>query len=192
MSRIEEFDRELVLGKAMRIFWEKGYNGTSMQDLVDATGLNRSSIYNSFGSKANLYRISLEQYGKESSRIFQKALLKARDPLEGVRLIFESFLPKPNDDSDLGCFAMNCKAEMANRDENIAEWLVANQEYLLSLFRDLVTDGQKQSLMNKGQNADGYAYYILNAFQGFRMMGILVTDKKVMQQIIENTLTVLK
>ena len=45
MPRVEEFNREEVIGRAVEVFWDKGYHGASMQDLVDATGLNRSSIY---------------------------------------------------------------------------------------------------------------------------------------------------
>ena len=94
MPRSEEFNREHAVRQAMNVFWEKGYNGTSMQDLVDATGLNRSSIYNSFVSKHELYKTTLEFYQKESGGLFHKALLNAKNPLGAIRLVFESFLPE--------------------------------------------------------------------------------------------------
>ncbi|MEP3208208.1 MAG: TetR/AcrR family transcriptional regulator [Maribacter sp.] len=192
MPRIEEFDRENVLLKAMHVFWEKGYNGTSIQDLVAVTGLNRSSIYNSFGSKLELYQETLKRYHKSGNAQFQKALMKARNPLEAIRLIFEGFLPEiMNDNEDKGCFAMNCKAEMGNQDQDIRRWLLDQQENTLAVFQQLVADGQEQGTINKEQDSKTYAYHIFNAFQGFRMTGILVKDRKVLQPIIDNAIKVI-
>ena len=192
MPRIEEFDRELVLHKAMNVFWEKGYNGASMQDLVDATALNRSSIYNSFGSKLELYQATLKQYQKNGSAYFQKALLKATNPLEAIRYIFEGFLPVIlANEKENGCFAMNCKSEMGNQNQDIRKWLLDTQEYTLSIFQGLIEDGQEQGTINKDQDSKSYAYYIFSAFQGFRMTGILVKDRKVLQQVINNVVRVL-
>jgi len=192
MPRIVEFDKERVLKNAMHVFWEKGYNGTSMQDLVDATGLNRSSIYNSFGSKLELYQNTLSLYQRESGGMFQKALVKAQNPLEAIRLVFEGFLPEiTNDEKGKGCFVMNCKAEMGNQDQDIREWLLGTQEHTLSTFQNLIRDGQEQGIINKKQDPESYAYFVFNAFQGFRMTGILVKDKKVLQQLIDNTLNVI-
>ena len=193
MQRTEEFNKEEVLKQAMNVFWEKGYNGTSMQDLVDATGLNRSSIYNSFGSKLELYQNTLSRYQKETGGMFQRALLKASNPLEAIRLIFEGFLPQILEDAKgKGCFSMNCKAEMVNNDKDIKKWLLDTQEHTLSTFQGLIRDGQEQGVINKNQDGKSYAYFIFNAFQGFRMTGILVKDRLVLQQLIDNTIHILK
>ncbi|MEM9142485.1 MAG: TetR/AcrR family transcriptional regulator [Bacteroidota bacterium] len=193
MPRIVEFKEEEVLRSAMVVFWEKGYSGTSMQDLVDATGLNRSSLYNSFGSKLALYQETLRRYAKETGTVFQKALLKAQNPLEAVQFIFEGFLPEILDKArGKGCFAPNCKAEMANQEDNIKQWLLRMQEDSLNLFTDLIAEGQKQGLFNKDQGARDYAYYVFSAFQGFRMTGILVKDETILLNIIASTIQVLK
>ncbi|NHF60388.1 TetR/AcrR family transcriptional regulator [Flavobacteriaceae bacterium TP-CH-4] len=193
MPRIEEFDRESVLKNAMNVFWEKGYNGTSMQDLVDATGLNRSSLYNSFGSKLELYQDTLKHYQKETGGMFQKALVKAKNPLEAIRLIFESFLPEIiSDEKSKGCYSMNCKAEMGNQDKNIRQWLLNTQEQSLQLFQNLIKSGQEQGIINKRLDCRTYAYYVFNTFQGFRMTGILVKDRTVLKGIIEQTIDLLK
>jgi len=193
MPRLEEFNRQYAVRRAMDVFWEKGYNGTSMQDLVDATGLNRSSIYNSFGSKLKLYKTTLQFYQKQSGGIFQKALLNARDPLEAIRLIFESFLPQMlGKKGDMGCYAMNCKSEMSNREGDVRKWLLANQENTLDIFSELIKEGQEQGIINTKEVSTTYAYFIFNAFQGFRMTGILIKDRKVLEKIIDNTLKVIE
>lgn len=193
MPRVEEFDKESVLQSAMNLFWEKGYHATSMQDLVDATELNRSSLYNSFGSKLELYQQSLNYYQRQTSGIFQKALVKAKDPLHAIRLIFESFLPEMlADDQEKGCFVLNCRTEMGNQESSIREWLLRAQENNLALFKELIIDGQEQGIINTKKTSEQYAYYILNAFQGFRMTGILVKDREVLDQIVKQTIEILK
>jgi TetR/AcrR family transcriptional repressor of nem operon len=193
MPRLEEFNREYAVRQAMDVFWAKGYNGTSMQDLVEATGLNRSSIYNSFGSKLKLYKTTLQFYQKESGGLFQKALLNAKNPLEAIRFIFESFLPQMlSKEGDRGCYAMNCKSEMSNQDGDIRKWLLANQENTLDIFSALIKEGQEQDMINTKEDSTTYAYFILNAFQGFRMTGILVKDRKVLETIINNTIKVIE
>lgn len=193
MPRIEEFDKETVLKQAMNIFWEQGYNGTSMQDLVDATGLNRSSIYNSFGSKLELYQETLRNYQKDTGILFQRALLNATDPLDAIRRIFEGFLPEMTGQKRTnGCFSMNCKSEMGNRNEDVRRWLLATQEQSLSTFQSLIHDGQEQGLINKNRDCRTYAFYVFNAFQGFRMTGILVSDTKILKSIINQTIELLQ
>ena len=75
MPKVETFNKEQVLNNVIRLFHEKGYNATSMQDLVDATGLNRSSIYNSFGSKKELFQESLKTYRAIAHKSIQKLCL---------------------------------------------------------------------------------------------------------------------
>jgi len=189
---LEEFNREYAVRQAMDVFWQKGYNGTSMQDLVDATGLNRSSIYNSFGSKLKLYKTTLQFYQKENGGLFHKALLSARDPIRAIRLIFESFLPQIlSKEGDRGCYAMNCKSEMGSQEGDIRKWLLANQENTLDIFDELIKEGQKQGVINTKEDSRTYAYFIFSAFQGFRMTGILIKDRKVLERIINNTLKVI-
>ena len=189
MARHEEFDRRVIIAKATQVFWDKGYNGTSIQDLVDATGLNRSSIYNSFGSKQNLYKASLEQYEAESTKVFQKALLKSSSPLEAIRRILSTAIEANNEDEKgRGCFIMNCKTELSNTDSELRSWLMKNQDKSITLFKDLVIEGQHEGQINDLISAEVHAYTLFNAFQGLRMTGILTRDRKVLQEIIDHTI----
>ena len=168
MARIAAFDRDTVLLGAMNVFWEKGYNGTSMQDLVQATGLNRSSLYNSFGSKLQLYQDTLKHYQKSSGIYFRRALIKANSPLEAIRLIFEAFLPEIiNGSIGKGCYMMNCKAEMANQDRDIKNWLLETQEDTLAVFKELIIDGQEEGTINTVQDSTAYAYHIFKRIPRF-------------------------
>ncbi|MEM7085675.1 MAG: TetR/AcrR family transcriptional regulator [Bacteroidota bacterium] len=189
MPRTEDFNRDQVLDKAKNAFWLKGYNGTSMQDLVDATGLNRSSIYNSFGSKMELYQESLKQYQKESGTIFEKARNQERTAIETIGLIFVFVLEDILGDADRkGCMLINCHTEMGNQDTELKALFSANQEHLVSIFEDLVKQGQKDGSVKKTERSDLLAYYLVNAFQGFRITGMNTTEPKVLKSIIQNIL----
>ena len=189
MARQEEFNRSEIIRSAMQVFWEKGYNGTSIQDLVDATGLNRSSIYNSFGSKQNLYRISLDQYADDSNKVFQKALLRSSGPLDAIRnLLYSAIAEIKKDEQGRGCFILNCKMELSSHDEDLKQWLLKNQEKSITLFKDLVTEGQREGQISTLNSPETLAYSLFNTFQGLRMTGILTNDPEILKEIIENTI----
>jgi TetR/AcrR family transcriptional repressor of nem operon len=65
MARVREFDTEAAVEAAMQVFWCRGYEATSVQDLVDATGVGRGSLYAAFGSKEGLYLAALDRYREQ-------------------------------------------------------------------------------------------------------------------------------
>ncbi len=193
MPKTEVFNRELVLERASHVFHSKGYNATSMQDLVDATHLNRSSIYNSFGNKLKLYMECLKVYQNKYQKATTTLLIKAGGPLKAIESIFQMYLSEIIKDKEhKGCLITNCKSEMANQDSTINHFLMTNQSDTLSLFEDLVEQGQQNLNINTKQDAKHYALYLFSAIQGFRMTGILINDKVQLQSLIDTTLQNLK
>lgn len=189
MARSEEFNRDLILENAKHAFWLKGYNGTSMQDLVDATGLNRSSIYNSFGSKMELYHTVLKKYQTDSGSLFDKAQSKNRNAIETIGLIFLYVLEDVMEDEDRkGCMMINCYTEMGNQDLQLRSLLESNNERLIGIFTNLVEQGQKDGSIRKNEDSRFLAHYLVNAFQGFRITGMNTTDPKILKSIIQNIL----
>ena len=81
---------------------------------------------------------------------------------------------------------------VGNMDDELNNWLFQNQEESVSLFRDLVSQGQEEGIINTLQDAHTYAYYLYNTFQGLRMTGMLTKDREVLQGILENTMRILK
>lgn len=186
MPRSQVFNREDVLNKAIEIFWQKGYHGSSIQDLTETTGLNRSSIYNSFGSKLDLYLQCLNHYRSENSGIFRKALMKGGDPLSSLKKIFALYAElSVKDDEKRGCMVINCQAEMSRQELAIREWLKINHNKNLQFFENLVNDGQNLGLINKRKPAEEYALYLLSSFQGTRIIAMTVDDKQKLDQIID-------
>lgn len=188
MPKVETFDREEILGKVIQLFHEKGYNATSMQDLVDVTGLNRSSIYNSFGSKMELYQESLKAYKAIAEKTIQKYLIHSETPLETIRNIF-SLNPQCTSN---GCMLSNCTTEMANKDPKIKNFLVHNKEGMEDLFESLVEKGQKEGSINTKKTPREYGLYLFASLQGFRITGIIIEEQKDLESIVNTVLSVLE
>ena len=192
MPKVETFNKDVALKQATEIFHNKGYNATSMQDLVDATGLNRSSIYNSFESKMNLYLECLKLYESKYNREISKRLLNSNNGLEAIKFIFELYLNEMTKlKNERGCLIVNCKSEMANHEDTITNFLNANQQKTLALLEDLIYKGQEDKSLNNNKKPEEYALYLYASLQGFRMTGILISDKKQLQSIVNTVLQTL-
>ncbi len=194
MPKVETFNREFVIQEAVKTFHSKGYNLTSMQDLVDATGLNRSSIYNSFGSKLDLYIECLHKYQKDTKEDIEEIMVKSYSSISTIQRIFclnmADVLSQNNNDN--GCFFNQCTTEMANHEDRIKFFLIENQVSMVQLFEDIVEQGQKNESINKNKNASEYAIYLVTALQGLRISGVLMNDNKQLKSIVETILSVLE
>lgn len=189
MPRTEVFNRREVLNKAKNIFWLKGYNGTSIQDLVDVTGLNRSSIYNSFGSKMELYLQSLNKYQADISQLFEKANGQNRNAIETIGLVFLYVLEDILDDTEeKGCMLINCQTEMGNQDAQLHGLLGVYQERLAGIFQNWVIRGQAEGTIRTDEKSELLAYYLVNAYQGLRISGMNTKDAVILKSIIQDIL----
>lgn len=192
MPKVETFNKEFVLKKATDVFHKKGFNATSMQDLVDATALNRSSIYNSFGSKLDLFIACLKSYQGLYGIKMSETLDKADNSLHAIELLFEFYLNEIIEDKeDKGCLITNCTSEMANQEKSIINFLSSNQRSFMGLLEKLVSNGQKESVINLNRTAHEYALYLFSSIQGFRTTGILISNKTDLQTIVKTIIQTL-
>src|ERR1700755_3244285 len=108
MPRNKEFNEDEVLNKAKDLFRKNGYNGTSMDDLVQATGLSRSSIYDTFGDKHGLFLKSLDQYRNEQQCTMEQQTAQSDSPKKKIRAIFDYYIKDILADKDgNGCLLIN-------------------------------------------------------------------------------------
>ncbi|WP_108867345.1 TetR/AcrR family transcriptional regulator [Aquimarina aquimarini] len=192
MPKEETFNRIAVLQKATEVFHKKGYNGTSMQDLVDATSLNRSSIYNSFGSKLTMFLDVLSYYQSTYNDSFSKKLAKAYNASEAIQNIFDLHMHEIINDNDRkGCMVVNCKSEMANQEPSIKSFMEKNQDRAIAMLEDIVYKGQMEKIFNQEQTAGQYALYLFSSVQGLRMTGILNKNEEDLKNLIKTILKVL-
>ncbi|HXM75638.1 MAG TPA: TetR/AcrR family transcriptional regulator, partial [Thermoanaerobaculia bacterium] len=122
MARTPEFDQEQVLDAALNAFWRKGYEATTLSDLLEATGLARQSLYNTFGDKRALFLTSLRRYADVGVGRLSEAL-EGGSVRAAIRAVFEDTLNCPNPGH--GCFLVNAATELLPRDAEVGR-LVAS------------------------------------------------------------------
>lgn len=188
MPKTESFDRDLVMDQIMTRFWEKGYNGTSMQEIVDASGLNRSSLYNSFGDKFKLYLASLKHYRKKFQEpTFEK--LNKLSPKEAIRGFYEDVLNAIDDQTqDKGCLITNCTTELANQNKEIDNYVSESVKDTKDFFRELILIGIDNKDFSADTDVEQTTLYLYSCFVGIRITAMQVKSKTAIQSTIDKIL----
>lgn len=138
----KNFDVEKTLDKAMQAFWARGYEATSMQDLVDCTGVNRASLYATYGDKRALFIAALHLYDRKLRKARLAKLEQQLGPRAAIRELFEGFLRYSRSDGSRGCFLTNTALELAAHDPEIGRIVAESQADLENFFRRMIKKGQ--------------------------------------------------
>jgi len=193
MARTKEFKEDQVLDKAIEIFWHKGYNGTSAQDLVMHLGLSRSSLYDTFGDKQKLFAQSLRRYQKNAQDQIIELFDKSENIKETLHDIFKQAVVESLDDRiTKGCFMVNSSIELAMHDEEIAKIVKSNSQKMEEVFTNAVQKGQDLGQISKSNEAKVLARFIFNNYSGIRVLARTgERDKQVYDDIIKALFSVL-
>ncbi|MEU9859718.1 helix-turn-helix domain-containing protein [Streptomyces sp. NPDC047971] len=196
MARPRTFDEARALDAAMHLFWEKGYEATSTQDLCEATGLGRSSIYNTFVSKHALFLRSLARY-TEMTTSGQLALLEDEtlppvDRLKGVLAsVVEIEEAHRRAGVGIGCLGVNSTVELSGRDPQAAALLGRDQERRLAALTATIAAGQSAGAFARTRRADELARFFNAAVAGMRVSAQNGADRAVIESIAAVTLDAL-
>lgn len=175
MSRPQQFDREDVLDRALHVFWLKGFEAASVQDLVEATGLNRGSLYNTFGDKAELFAEVMARYRAASpAKPLADAAGDARSNLDTRVLIVKFFkdLTKRalNDPEHKGCLLTNTSAGFYGCSDTMADWVRDTLGALENTLTVLVERGQKRGDITAEGKARAIARSLVASAQGLNVL----------------------
>lgn len=139
----KQFDQEKVLEKAMEVFWARGYEATSMQDLVDSTGINRGSLYATYGDKHALFVSALKLYDERMRRMMLEDLESRHSPREAIRQMFQAFIrPVSEKKGNRGCFLTNTALELSAHDPDAARIVAHAQEQIEAFFTRMIKLGK--------------------------------------------------
>lgn len=179
MPRVKLFDENEVLTKAMNLFWKQGYSATSVQDLVSHLGINRASLYDTFGDKNQLFKKSFELYRNTN--------------LEGVMHFFET---RPNvkigfselfhtaiqndilDEDNKGCFVVNSTTELIPNDKSLLLILEKNKRDFEKVFYNYLRKGQGSGQLNTKLDLKSLATLFYTIYSGIRVVSKIRPDKK--------------
>lgn len=168
--RTKEFEPEQIADAAMRVFWERGYAATSVQDLVEGTGLSRSSLYSTFESKQGLYQQALLRY--QALTTSNVELLAEPGPAKALieRLLMRIVEDELGEGRQRGCLVANATLELAGHDEAVAELVAHNFLRLQKALEKLIVRGQKTGEIPAGKKPRALARFFVNTIQGMRVL----------------------
>jgi TetR/AcrR family transcriptional repressor of nem operon len=192
MGRHKEFDREETLHKAMEVFWSRGYEAASIEDLVKQMGINRQSLYDTFGDKHSLYLEALDRYHEVHGRKVFELLEQPGSVKKGLRQLFEAIVEGSLCDGQRrGCFMGNAMSELAGRCKETAARTSSHMAAAEETFYRALLRGKKEGELKGLRDPRAVARFLYSSFQGLILMAKATKDRKTLQDVVKVTLSVL-
>ena len=191
MAGKKAFEPQRVLEKAMNAFWEHGYEGISIEDLVQSTGIGRGSLYGTFEDKHSLYLAALDQY-VAAVKAQTNTLLDQEGTLhEVLQQLFQAQLEALlSDPARRGCFLVNASLEMAPHDPEVNTVVQsALQEFQEGLYR-LLIKAQVAGELSWRHDPHQLAHFLLGTLVGIRALARGRQDRRVLEDVVKTALSV--
>lgn len=171
MPRRKKFDQEDVLRKAMLLFWKKGYYDTSVQDLVDVLGINRASLYDTFGGKKKLFDKAFETYRSTINQGLEYFLNSQENVKSGLRLLFEKMIDDDHSDPDCkGCFIVNTTTELIPADMHLQAIINTHKSNIETHFLSFLKKGQDSGQIPPEKDLHMIASLLYTLMTGLRVV----------------------
>lgn len=188
MPRPRSFDENDVLDRALDTFWHKGYEATSMQDLVDAMGISRASLYNAFGSKHALFIEVLKHYEEQRMHQIVERLRDASiSAAEAIRNVLEQAAEDAAVENGRGCLITNTATEMCARDVECAEHVQSTFARIEAAFEAALQRGQAAGELTV-DDTQATARFLTNSLQGLRVMTMAHPDRSALHDVVNVTM----
>lgn len=188
MARPREFDAAQVLESAMERFWARGYELTTIKDLMESTGLTAASLYNAYGDKRALFRATLDTYIETSigARLRRSETLP---PREALRVFFDDVLRRSLDDGDTkGCMVVNSALEIAPRDQEFRAVIVEILGRIEAFFRRCIGRGQSDGTITATRSAEDLASHLLGVLMGLRVLARIRPEPDLLTGLVATAL----
>ena len=181
-----EFDPAIALKAAMNVFWEKGYEATSMQDLLTAMQISKSSLYLEFGDKKSLFRQCLARYIHD----FADTMRQQLDQADSGWQFISQFMASAREDvrathSRRGCLVMNTASELAQRDADTAGDILAGIAVFRGVLERAVKRAQQEGDIPAESDAGTVALFIISSMSGLKIQAKAGADANVIQSIVD-------
>lgn len=181
MARNKAFAPEEKLEKARDVFWQKGYQATSMQDLVDTMGLNRGSIYDTYGDKHNLFLMCLKSYSDRVLDDYVQTMDAAKSPMKAIEKIIKRAAARTIEEGRT-CMGVKSAFELASVDEAVHAILKDNTSSIVTVLKDLIRKAQKEGEISAKRDPVVLANFIVSNFTGFWQLFLVYGDAELVKQ----------
>ena len=193
MPRQREFDREGALDRAMGAFWTKGYAATSIEELVAHMGIQRGSLYATFGDKRSLFLSALDRYQRVVTRELFEALGAPGSGLEAIRRFFRLRVERSLDRSrPAGCLVTNSAVELSRRDRGAAAKVGASLAGLEAAFLGALERARAQGELAATREVRALARFLTSSAQGLSVMAKAFPERAVLEDVVRVALAALE
>jgi len=179
------YDPETVLEAAMHLFWLQGYEATSLQDLLKAMGLSKSSFYQAFGSKKELFLRCVNRYCRKMGDLLRGQLAEAASGRAFVeQMLLGAAAEARRSEQRRGCLLMNTASELAQKDRTIAGRVDSGFAGLREIFAEAVRRGQREGTVTTDTPAANLADYLVCSVGGIKTLVKGGADEARVQEIV--------
>lgn len=193
MVRPREFQEDKALEKAMLLFWEKGYEATSLSDLTTSMGIQKPSIYAAFGDKKDLFEAALRKYIHEHAAFFRRHLQSGSSVKETIHTLFQEIVAQAyQNDRNRGCFCINTMVELAPHEPRFEVLTREHQLYLTVIFQETIERGKKAGELGPHINAKALANTLVVSLIGLTVMMKSRPDRKFVDLSVETVMQLLE
>lgn len=191
MARPKEFDVDEALQSALEVFWRKGYEATSMQDLVAGMGIQKASLYATFGDKHSLYLTALRRYQEEHFDELTEHLASATSPLRAITEFVDEVFEYTAKDGRRGCLCVNANIELAPHDADVAELLRAHHERMEKLLAATLERARSLGEIPRKADTRSLATFLLGIVVAINVLGKQRASRQQLQALRDQALAAL-
>ncbi len=191
LGRPREFDRKEALEKAMEAFWAKGYEGTSVSDLLEAMCINRGSMYGTFGDKRSLFLEAIGHYRQTVAAPRIETLSRTGSPLGNIRKTLHEFADLAASDGCRGCLVTNTTVEIAPKDAEVAKAMKSALVAVEEAFRRALNRAVECGELGPRADTRCLARFLANTLQGLVVLSKGKLGRQTRNDVINVTMTAL-
>ena len=190
MAGVKQFDRDEVLDRAMAAFWTRGYEATSIDDLVEATGINRGSLYGTFGDKRRLFLMALDRYWDTVVNAMMEELSDP-DPRRAIERMFDALIRRTSDPRfPRGCLITNTSLECPTCGDEIARKIAERLGQQETAIYRVLRKAQAQGALNPAHDARALARFFLGVAWGINAVNKTVADPEVLRDMVRTAMSI--
>jgi TetR/AcrR family transcriptional repressor of nem operon len=192
MGRRCEFDPDQALEAAMQLFWQKGYQHTSVSELLDAMGINRWSMYETFGDKPQLFLKALLLYRQRWAAFIAEHLRAEGSPRAALMALVRAMGQEIVADKLMrGCLIANSAFELKQLEADAAEVVLSGLRNLEKAIAACIARAQEAGEIGRGHDPRTLARFMIASINGIRSTGRVETRRAALMELVEVALSVL-
>ena len=192
MPRNKTFNKDFIVKDALHLFWKYGFHQTSIQYLVKNLGINRASLYDTYGDKEGLFIKCFDIYKKEKIDLVKEIFNKEENPKEGLQLLFNFLLDTICEDPEQkGEFISNTLSEFIPKNGSINKYIEESKEEAFEILEAYLLNGLKKGYIKKGTNIEGVTYSIMSTAIGSMILSKMGSPNQTIKKNLCNNLEII-